>query len=200
MVEKEAVMRAFLCVAVRAEIRSLLKGISDELRMSTASRASWVVAENYHVTVQFLGEIDPMLTVPLQRGLEASVSGQKAFDVMLDRISGFPSPERPRVLWAGGAASAAFGKLVCAVSQSTQLLGFPRERQPDVFHITLARIRGAADARLVKAIGELSHTTDPTPINVTGVTLMESRLTKHGAKYNRLFEVPLRGERGTRAV
>lgn len=193
-------MRAFLCITLGEEIRTLLKAFAGDLKSATTVRAAWVADENYHITLRFLGEIDPMLTIDLQRNLEATICGRPAFDVVVDRISAFPTTERPRVLWAGGAASGQFADLVCSVSDAIRPLGFPRERKPDVFHISLARLRGSADPGLVRSIGETSSRVEPAPIRVAAVTLMESRLTRSGARYDRLFEVPLHGRRGASVV
>ncbi|MBN1858992.1 RNA 2',3'-cyclic phosphodiesterase [Candidatus Bipolaricaulota bacterium] len=186
-------MRAFFCIVLQEEIRRLLGGIAGELRRSTNVRASWVSADNYHVTLQFLGEIDAMLAVDLQRKAEAAIGDQAAFDVLLDRVSGFPTADRPRVVWAGGSARGSFADLVRLISDAIVPLGFPRERESDVFHITLARLKGAADRELVRAISEASDRVAPIPVRVAGVTLMESRLTQRGVRYCPLFEIPLTG-------
>ena len=166
-------MRAFFCIELKEEIHKLLGGLAADLRRTTTVRASWVPAANHHITVQFLGEIEPILTVDLQRMVVASIGNRPAFDVLLDRVSGFPTQDRPRVVWAGGMATDSFVKLVRAISDGIAPLGFPRERTPDVFHITLARLKGGVDPGLVRA--------------------MESRLTGYGPRYSPLFEVRLAG-------
>ena len=186
-------MRSFVCITLPQELRLLMEQTASRLKRSTMVRASWVPVDNYHITVQFLGEIDPMLTVELQRRLGERVRLHAPFDLTLDRISAFPSVARPRVLWGGGSAAGAFAELVRSISDAISPLGFPRERKPDVFHVTLARLRGAADPRLVEAIREIDARVEPVSIRVTNITLMESRLTSRGARYSRLFDVPLRG-------
>jgi len=186
-------MRSFVCITLPQELRVRLEKTAGGLRRSTTVRASWVPVDNFHITVQFLGEIDPMLTVELQRRLNERIGRHAPFDLTLDRISAFPSADRPRVLWGGGSATGAFTDLVRSISDGIAPLGFARERKPDVFHITLARLRGAADPRLVQTIREIDARMESVSIAVTSVTLMESRLTSRGARYSRLFDVPLRG-------
>ncbi len=186
-------MRSFVCITLPQELRLLMARTSSQLQRSTTVRASWVPVDNYHITVQFLGEIDPMLTVELQRRLDERIRPHASFDLTLDCISAFPSVDRPRVLWGGGSAAGAFADLVRSISDAIAPLGFPRERKPDVFHITLARLRGSADPRLVETIRAIDAQVEPVSIRVTNVTLMESRLTSRGARYSRLFDVPLRG-------
>ena len=90
-------MRSFVCITLPQELRVRLEKTAGGLRRSTTVRASWVPVDNFHITVQFLGEIDPMLTVELQRRLNERIGRHAPFDLTLDRISAFPSADRPRV-------------------------------------------------------------------------------------------------------
>ena len=56
-------MRAFFSIPLGADIAASIDRIAKGVRGATDTRASWVRMENYHVTLRFLGEIDPLLTV-----------------------------------------------------------------------------------------------------------------------------------------
>lgn len=183
-------MRTFLCLPIDSPLRKAIAELSVQLQQMVHSRASWVRSENFHVTVRFLGEIDPMLTLKLEQ-LCGTITKQTApFDLSIDRLGAFPSPQRARVLWTGGEAPFEFATLVSAINEGLIQLGFPEERKKPVAHVTLARIKGRADQSIERAIRSLVDQLGWT-LRVNTLVLMESRLTSHGAVYNPLFTLPL---------
>ena len=185
-------MRAFFCIPLQPQIAASIDRIAKEVREAVRMRASWVRRENYHVTLRFLGEIDPSLTVDLER-ISRRVAGRlKPFTQDLDRLGGFPSAERARVLWVGGDASPVFQGLSSSLHHELQVLGFPPERKPIVAHVTLARIKGRPDPRLLRIVDEWSSSS-PLLIRADRVVLMESVLTSAGAVYSPLFTTRLQG-------
>jgi len=182
-------MRAFFCIPIDDSLRGDIAAVAGSIRERTATRASWVPPSNYHITLRFLGDIDPMITVKLERMARGIATRTGAFQITIDRIGAFPSAERPRVIWAGGEAPAAFVGLSSSLNGSLERFGFPRQREERVVHITVARVKGRADPGLVEAIRSI----DPPSERFTAerIVLMESRLTPRGALYSPLFSVEL---------
>jgi len=186
-------MRTFFCLPIDAGLRGTVTTLSEALRRRLGPGAgSWVRPENFHVTVQFLGEIDPMLTVDLER-LARGVAGRiEPFDLVVDRVGAFPSLDRPRVVWAGGEAPEAFVDLLRTLGRELAPLGFEEERRTSVTHITFVRLQGRP-VRLEEAVAGLRL-----PMHVLRaekLILMESQLRSGGAEYAPLFTVPLGGRR-----
>jgi RNA 2',3'-cyclic 3'-phosphodiesterase len=188
-------MRTFLCLPVDEAISDRLAALSQKARERVSTRASWVAPENFHVTVRFLGEIDPMLTLELEAACKRVVREIPHFDLRIDRVGAFPAADRPRVLWAGGAAPDGFAALTERLEAALQSLGFGRSRPETVAHITLARLKGRPDRGIAETIAALSEIPDWT-LSVGRLVLMESRLTPRGAVYTPLFSLPLRGGSG----
>jgi len=183
-------MRTFLCLPIDSSSRKAIAGLSVQLQQMVHTRASWVQSENFHVTVRFLGEIDPMLTLKLEQLCRTITKQTASFDLSIDRLGAFPSPQRARVLWAGGEAPYEFATFVSAINKGLMQLGFPEERKKPVAHVTLARIKGRADQSIERAIRSLNDQLGWS-LRVNRLVLMESRLTSHGAVYNPLFTLPL---------
>lgn len=185
-------MRAFFCIPIDEALREEIAGAADAIRRRTGTRASWVRPRNYHITIRFLGEIDPLMTVELER--IARAAGVRAFAVTIDRIGAFPTVERPRVIWAGGEAPPGFVELASSLNGSLERLGFPRGRDEKIVHITIARVKGKVDPGLVEGI----RSTGIPSMRFTAarIVLMESRLTPRGPIYSPLFTIEL--ERGDR--
>lgn len=183
-------MRAFFCVPIEQRPKEAMGTTAEALRGRTKMRASWVHPDNYHLTVRFLGEIDPMQTVDLERICRQALCDLRPFEIALEQVGAFPSVDRPRVLWIGGETPNAYGELVNAVNRDLEMLGFQPDRKRPVAHVTIARIKGRPDPELGRVMGEMNPL-PPLATRVDRVTLMESRLTPRGAEYTPLFEVLL---------
>ena len=185
-------MRAFFCLATDDALNRDLAALAGVLRARTATRVAWVRPRNFHVTVRFLGDIDPMLTVALERMTRAVADDTAPFPLEIDRLGAFPDPTRARVIWAGGDAPAEFITLVDRINHGLVEFGFPPPRKETIAHITLGRVKGRPDRALEQALGE--HSTLPVHVlHVDRIILMESTLTPRGAEYAPLFSVPFTG-------
>ena len=179
-------MRAFFCIPMEPSVVRAIGRLAATLRTHIKTPASWVRPENYHVTLRFLGEIEPELTIDLER-LAHRVTGQRTpFVLSLDRLGAFPSADRARVLWIGGDAPPEFLGLASSFQHELAGLGFPRERPQTVAHVTLARLKGRADPAVPSALGT---TKAPAGLATRAdrLVLMESELTPAGAVYTPLF-------------
>lgn len=185
-------MRAFICLPIPQRVRDEIGRIADEVRGATSMRARWVPKANYHVTVQFLGDIDPMMCVDLERIARKIGRCVDPFDLRLDRAGAFPSPARARVLWVGGDGPPPYRGLLTSMHHELERLGFPGERADGLAHVTIARIKGRPDPTLDRWIDRASIP-EPLRVPVDRIVLMQSELTPAGARYAPLFEVPLVG-------
>jgi RNA 2',3'-cyclic 3'-phosphodiesterase len=189
-------MRTFFCLPLDHDVQAVLARTADRLRRETHMAASWVDRENYHVTLRFLGDTDPLATVELQ-GLAQRVAKEcSPFQLNLRSIGAFPSLDRARVLWIGGETPAGFKALAEALEQGLVGLGFPREPKPAVAHVTLARLKGAPDPRLAKIVETIGTLTTRETVP-TAIALMESELSPRGARYTPLFSAPIPCQKAT---
>jgi 2'-5' RNA ligase len=188
-------MRAFYCLPLGGDVRAAVGRAADRIRRETHMAASWVESANYHITLRFLGDIDPRSTVELKEIAEQAAGACSPFSLSLRSIGAFPALDRARVLWIGGETPAGFCGLAESLERGVVGLGFPAEPKPAVAHVTIARLKGAPDPRLgevVARIGELANS-DCAP---GAIVLMESELGPHGARYTPLFSVPIPTQEG----
>ncbi len=153
---------------------------------------AWVTTENLHVTLKFLGWVEPPRLELVDAALDRAVTGLAAFDLSIESLGAFPTPTRPRVLWAGiGEGKARLAALADRVERELAALGFAREDRAFSPHVTLGRVkeprknRDLADA-LAAAAGRRFGT-----VHVTRVVLMRSDLSPRGARYTELSSHPL---------
>jgi 2'-5' RNA ligase len=102
-----------------------------------------------HLTLVFLGEVDPARVDALRRA--AGTVRAAPFGLALDRVGGFA---RARVAWAGTRRPpAGLLGLQADLERRIREAGFATDDRPFAAHLTLARrIRAAPEARDVDAI------------------------------------------------
>lgn len=131
--------RLFIAVPLPHELQGIMgeqcRRLSRKLQF-----AKWTHPQDYHITLQFMGDI-PIKNIPaLLEALQEAVKGMDSFELSLHTLGVFGLPEAPRVLWAG--ISGELGKLEKlhrSVTNATQLLGYSNEARPYKPHLTLAR-------------------------------------------------------------
>ncbi len=178
-------VRSFVAIDLSEEIRRKIRESQDLLERCDA-RLSIVAPANIHITLKFLGEIEPSAIGPILEALE-SVSGEP-FEVTIGRAVCNP-PSRPRVVWCGIQDAGGCADLSRQVETLLEPLGFKRERRAFTPHATLARVK-RFDPSLLRQVESLPET----PIGsceVRSIRLKKSTLTPRGSIYEDLGEVLL---------
>ena len=183
-------MRLFIPINFPDAMRKRLWNETAPLR-EVGYPIKWVDADNIHMTVKFLGDVDGSRIDDVRAGLVKAVGDTKAFYLPLGQFGAFPSPKRPRVLWVGCESLPVLELLADAVEREMSQLGFEAERGEEGHafrpHVTIGRVR--RDARpaalrgLAKHLEGLEFFEEPP---VDSVDLMQSRLGSQGPRYERL--------------
>ncbi len=123
----------------------------QQLRKQTLSSpgVSWLRPEDLHLTLHFLGLVEPEAEGALWGALGQGGLGIRCVQPF-NRFFHFPTPERPRVEAVGAAeAVSPLQDLWVALAIRLKEAGLSVESRPYLPHVTLARLRGAM------ALGEL---------------------------------------------
>jgi 2'-5' RNA ligase len=107
--------------------------------------ARWIDAENYHVTLSFIGDIDGAAAREVASALDAIDKPPLAVDI--DGLDAFGGA-RPKTLFARIVPAPALLDLQASQERLLRRLGLDLENRQYTPHITLARLRGEATARL----------------------------------------------------
>jgi 2'-5' RNA ligase len=152
-----------------------------------ARGVSWVGTDNLHVTLKFLGDVEDQRTEEIGASLSAAVADIDAFDIALRGLGAFPTPVRPRVIWAGvGAGEGSLAAIANAVERRLAPLGFPADARGFSAHVTLGRVREPRrDPALTEALARAASL-DLGASRVDRVVLMRSQLSRGGARYSEL--------------
>jgi 2'-5' RNA ligase len=186
-------LRLFVALEVaevaRRELRRRLAGVRDRL-----PRARWVDLDSVHLTLMFLGEVEPQQVPALAARLAAAFAPFAPLPLRLDGGGTFPPGRPARVAWVGVDAPPALFALQHAIERAACAeLGLPAEERPYTAHVTLAR---CPDPWRREAIDKITHALDGPigpPFTARGGALLESKLTPRGAQHRVLHELPLLG-------
>lgn len=182
-------IRLFIAIEISSDtIRSLAalqQQLSDGQRLAGVR---WVGPENFHVTLQFLGETNPEKVGLINAAMDSAGHEQKAFELHTEGLGFFPNPEAPRVLWTGvrevQPVNALARKLHAQLSKE-----FPTRGSVSP-HITLARmndwITDETLAKLKYTIARIEGKSVFGATHVNEICLFRSILGPEGPKYARL--------------
>ncbi|HTJ00003.1 MAG TPA: RNA 2',3'-cyclic phosphodiesterase [Dongiaceae bacterium] len=180
-------LRLFLAVALPDAIRAELRRAQSQLRRDAPPGAwRWTRPEQFHVTVKFLGDIPPEQLGWLEAAVTVVCAGFPALTLTAQGIGYFPSPAKPRVIWAG--ATDAGNQLAELHRQlDTALRPLNPAAPPEKFrgHITLGRIKPGFHGRWEKMRERASRLQEQHfgTWHATAVDLMRSELTAEGTRH-----------------
>jgi len=135
-------MRTFVAIPLPRECQTMLQQLQLKLREFQAD-VRWAAIPSIHLTLKFLGEVDPAAIPALADSLNRAAGPENALRLRLQGLGCFPHPRNPRIVWCGiGGDTENLAKLQQAVETACVSLGFDREQRPFHPHLTLGRVNG----------------------------------------------------------
>ncbi|MCE5269782.1 RNA 2',3'-cyclic phosphodiesterase [bacterium] len=186
-------MRTFIALEPSKEIRS---GIAALCRALTPlfPRVSWARPESIHLTLRFLGEIDPEADLPrLKEALKEVAAVSSPPVLRVDRAGWFGSPRQPRVVWLGLRESPELTSLAAGLEDALTAAGFGAADKPFKAHLTLARLKDPLPEPLDRAALERASYAQWPLWTPREVLIIKSTLRPEGPLYETLAALPLGG-------
>ena len=172
-------IRAFVAVEIGEAARRSAAEVSRLLRSRPGGdEVRWVRPESLHITLRFLGDVEPAVVPKLVACVAEGVRGLECFEARLAGVHGFPSVRRPRVVVLDVAPRESLEALAAAVERGAVAAGLAPESRPFRPHLTLGRVRGRAAPDL-----EGAPEPAPAPFPVREAVLFRSELRRSGARY-----------------
>jgi len=168
----------------------MLDQIQQKLRKYEAD-VRWVAIPSIHLTLKFLGEVDPALIQNLSESLERASVSEESMVLRLHGLGCFPNLQRPRVIWCGlDGDTDGLAKLQQKVEAVCQQFGFAPEVRTFHPHLTLGRVNGKRNLQplldCIKIGSEQECTFEADRYN-----LYKSTLKPQGAVYSVLRTIAL---------
>lgn len=183
-------MRCFLAIPCPESVRSPLRTVRDDLADTTDLRP--VEAEQFHLTVKFLGDVDQDDLDRLDQVFQSRLPTPGPLQLELRGVGVFPHPGSASVAWAGIEPTNDLRNLYETVETVTVDLGYDEDHHDFRPHVTLGRFDddGPPKARIVRWVQEHGETEFAT-FEAPNLHLYKSELTSDGPIYKQLVRWPL---------
>ena len=165
--------RIFLALCLNELAISLLKNLGG-----TVPGARPVPADQMHLTLRFIGEVDGSLFNDIREQLLDLDSPKVPLSIR--GVGHFPPRGAPRVLWAGIEPSPELTILRNRINNILRQCGVKPDTRKFHPHITLARLKNTSSARVARFLTENCDLSVP-PFQVNELILFSSILSSKGA-------------------
>jgi len=146
--------------------------------------ARYEPAEKLHITVAFLGWVQPEQVESIRDAMRAFADAVPPFTLTLDTVGAFPHERRPKIVWVGARDQGApYRRLAYTARSAFEPLGFTFEKDA-IAHVTLARVKGGRGHLPMLDV-------KPMHVHVTQVALFESIPAGRTTRYEVRDRAPL---------
>ncbi len=181
-------MRLFIAVNLSENQKLKLHQLQQRLQLYL-DRVRWVSPEGMHITLKFLGEVNPKLLPEITAAIRQTAASAARFNFRLSGLGVFPNTSRARVIWTGmregrPEAEALFSRLETELAP----LGFANESRKYLPHLTLGRAGYPLPRDLLARALTREKEFATALEKVDKIVLYRSHLSRQGAKYEPLVE------------
>jgi 2'-5' RNA ligase len=183
--------RTFIAVPLPRRVREAAGALQGLLK-GQGGRLKWVRPDGMHLTLKFLGDVDPARVPEIEQALAAAAGSAAPFTLDVRGIGVFPGMRKPRVLWMGVKGQLdLLSALQVAVESELVRIGFPAEQRPFRAHLTLARIKVPIRLSLPPEILSKAEGMGSGAFTVERICVFRSELKPAVAVYTQLCDVAL---------
>ena len=192
----KSVVRSFIAVDLASGLRSEIDKTARRLS-AIAPEVKWVVPEQFHLTLKFLGDVPMTELYGMIRAAESACRGVEPFDLVLSGLGAFPNLDAPRTLWVGvNEGVEEIRALAARLDAELYALGYPKESRQFMPHLTIGRLprkerSETTDQELRDRLAQESETFFGV-CPVDAVQVYSSELSRSGPKYELLSEIELK--------
>ncbi|MGW8223258.1 MAG: RNA 2',3'-cyclic phosphodiesterase [Syntrophobacteria bacterium] len=184
-------IRSFIAIDFHEETRKALEDIQRKLKQYGAG-VRWVRPSSIHLTLKFLGNIQPAQVEDIARAVAQEVLNEPPITLGAAGLGAFPSRRKPRVIWIGMEGEVQrLIRIQSRLENALEPLGFDREKRLFRPHLTIGRVKDRRRLQsLIDAMAELKIP-EFDSFDVTEIILYKSDLRPTGAIYTKLHRMPL---------
>ena len=184
-------LRTFVALPVPDAVTRFLKRMQERLHTPVAN-IRWVPVANIHLTLKFLGDIDPSMVEVINAQMDAAARLIRPFTLTAEGVGVFPNLRQARVLWVGLIGDMKpLEALYHHLESGLETLGFTRDHRAFRAHLTIGRTRQRTDPKTLGTLLESLKTEASDPFDVDQIRLYQSVLTSFGAEYTPLHTAHL---------
>lgn len=191
---QDGLIRSFVAVPLPAEVQAAVlaaaTGLGSQLPDVKWSRKP----ENLHMTMAFLGNVEPARLDALGAALLEKLATRTTFPVTLQGFGAFPDEAAATTLWAGVEdPDGALRAVAAELDEVVHDLGLAKEKRAFRPHVTIGRCKRGVDARRAFEPWRAHRFAI---VTVTALHVYESRRGGQGSTYVLRGQAPLCAARG----
>jgi 2'-5' RNA ligase len=184
-------IRTFIALELPPLVISMLAKVQEDFK-SMRLRAKWVRPENIHLTLKFLGNINPGDIDKIGGAMMDAVDDFAAINLVAGGVGVFPGIKRPRVIWVGlGGQIQLLFAMQRVLEDNLAALGFKKEKRPFKGHLTLGRFRQTVNSDTIRQIMREYANQYSEEFTARRIILFKSDLKPTGAVYSQLLQATL---------
>lgn len=173
-----------LFVAIKINPDKTFINLFDQIKQKTINdKVKWVNTNNIHITLKFLGETEEPKIDSIKRMINQSLQDTPKFQIEISEVGIFGSSYQPKAIWFGVKNNKELIKASTKIIDNLDAIGFLKDRQNFVPHITLGRINYINDKKMFQNMINQLKSEHIQVVEIDEVILYESILKKEGPIY-----------------
>jgi len=181
-------IRSFIALNLDDDVKKRIYIISEKFKNLKGLKL--VEYENLHITLKFLGDIDPVQQHEIIKALENACKDINEITIKVNKMGAFPNLRNPRVVWLGIEPNPKINKLHENIENNLCNIGFEKDGKKFHPHITIGRNKTNHNNKLIKK--KIVNTEDFEILSViTKVSFIKSTLTPKGPVYDIIKDIKL---------
>lgn len=177
--------RLFISIELPKDLKRKIAAEIEKIRFQFTNDIRFLEPENWHITLVFLGYQPEELLDDIITAIQETAPNFSAPQIEFTGLSYGPLGKTPRMVWLNGSPQTSQTLSALKNSLETALLdrgvNFKQEHRGFKAHITLARFPQVSTQELPQIEQKLNW-----QFAAKSIDLMESRLTKSGANYEKI--------------
>ena len=184
-------IRTFIALELPPAVISLFQEVQQDLKRLKI-RARWVRPENIHLTLKFLGDVNPDDIDKIGTAMAGAAIDCLPVTVSVRGIGVFPGIKRPRVIWVGlGGDTQSLLALQSRLEQKLAGAEFPKDKRLFKAHLTLGRIKQSVTPAVIRQMISEYASLNSDEFICDQIFLFKSDLKPSGAVYSKLKQTNL---------
>ena len=186
-------MRVFIAIDIDEKIRTRIAKVQADLRQGCPPKLAgikWVNPDLIHLTIKFLGEISDPHALDVCKIVADTCENHRCFDINVSGLGTFGKPAR--VLWLAVQNSPELLNLQQNLDGELEKDGFQAEKRRFSGHLTLARIKSSAAAKIISTPLQDMKNTNLGNFHADSVNIYKSELTSTAPVYTLIHKVVLK--------
>ncbi len=185
-------IRCFFAIPLPQELKDKIDLYISELK-KIYPQVKWIKAGSLHITLKFLGNIDPGLVEEVSITAMDMPLIMNPFHIKIKGTGVFPNRHKPRIIWLGiqSIPHQPLYNLQESLETNLELLGFEKEKRRFNPHLTIGRVKMPTDFEQLWQYIDTS-TFSSAEFEANEFLLMRSFLKPTGAEYRIIQKYPLR--------